>query len=191
MKGKLLLISAAVTALVSANSFAMEIYKGKLINHKEWSDSNDKFSFKSNVSALPLTLPTHGKKIHGKANGNQAMVYAVANGGNFLTNSDVSLTGYGIIYVENDTDAEQTYDYRQSICVNISEHEQHCAQLADSVDLEPGGYFLNQDMPVVNVTFNEPGNYMESVSSEIRNDLFDTSSSFAITNVQVSDSIKK
>lgn len=191
MKGKLLLISAAIATLVSVNTSAMEIYKGKLLSHKESSASHDKFSFKQNLKSPLLAFQGFKQKNHSKQNSGTMIIYTVADGGAANIGETTPFSGTSNIMVENTTDSVQEYGYQQTVCVDISEHETHCADMMDRFELESGGYFQSSDLPTVEVTFAEGGNYNETLFAEVSSNNGDRTNSMAIGSVSVSSNGKK
>lgn len=172
MKAKLLL-GLIFTSIVSINSYAMEITKGKLISHKEWTTGNITGSFKeiikgknSKFSLLPLQnqknleLPTNLSVV-------MASSYAYENNG--LTGTDIIFTGssYAIIY--NKTSSPQTYRIITNFSLHFDEHSGNgnnnnnnsgmndSVTSEDVVTLDPQGEFFSMRHPVITKNFAMPG----------------------------------
>lgn len=155
------LFVGAIAVVLSANSFAFDIYKGKIVSHKEWTTGN--------VSAVlkKADLKSALLKMKKQDQDNFAYSYLFAKISNAtgVVGVPTEVAGGHDIYVQNDTASSKVYNYNINVCVNTSAQESSCAFYFDEITLEPGGYFSNAAEPAVMVKFNQSGDYKIFASS--------------------------
>ena len=193
MKGKLLLCGT-LTTLFCANSFAMEIYKGRIIEHKEWTTGNAKITFKPS-DAREARLKFDQQKKQSQNAGAFISTYADSIKGN--VGQPITVTGSHIIDVRNDTQATQRYTYILSLCTNTSNHQAQCGYYYDTVELESGGYIFNSYTPMLQVQFDNAGTYTNYAQTLVHTSLESNSSNFNLemnsnsnATITISDSSK-
>src|SRR5690348_4255022 len=118
MKRKLLL-GLILTAVCSANSFAMEITHGKLISHKEWTmgklAKSSSFKEVNNLNIPALRLPS--LKMKGDvpmppvlvANNTVLAQSVVSDDLTAVVGQDVSLSGFNYVDITNNGSTPKTY----------------------------------------------------------------------------------
>lgn len=158
MKGKLLLGLVLVT--ITTSSFALEIDKGRVINHKEWTTGNAKGFFKPGKMTNEMMK---GQGWHG--NSSYSSLYSYASSTQGTVNTPVNIEGDNYIYAHNDTEKDEIYHYTFSICAHNSDHTAQCAYYYDELVLQPGGSASSSEIPSLQVTFTKPGKYRSDVSS--------------------------
>jgi hypothetical protein len=153
MKMKLL-VSLAVVAALGSNAYALQISKGRLIEHKQWS---------TNGVAVATTL---GKKFVPKAmnldvNGLHSSLSVKAVSQSVKVGEPVVMSNDGGIILSNDSDTAKIYTFGFSICAesDAADGTVECVHTQDRVELQPNGEVSQPDMPVLHMTFNKPGNY--------------------------------
>jgi hypothetical protein len=156
MKGKLLL-GLTIATLISANTFALEIYKGKLLKHKEWSTGGAQGSFK-NVATNLADFKLHANKT---TKSSEPFLQAFTHAAHTKTLVGATTLPYGQyqIYIYNDTDSSQTYRYFLDVCVELSANQTKCISYFDELSLEAGGYAVTTEQPMLLVNYDTPGNY--------------------------------
>lgn len=183
MKGKLLL-SLAIASLVSANSFALEIYKGKLVKHQEWTTGGAKGFFKSGV--VKSSFKSHVMSGHKNS---EPYMEASSITKSMKTFVDVPtiVSGEHQVFMNNDSDASQTFTYSLSLCAEVSANQTRCVRYYDELTLEPGGYAISSAEPVLSEAFVAPGTY-EIFSQVLVANKYPTSDMTAFTSVSTSRS---
>ncbi|TAK71560.1 MAG: hypothetical protein EPO11_11130 [Gammaproteobacteria bacterium] len=150
------LVSLTLISLVSANSFALELYKAKVISHKEWTTGDIKASFnpgKSNMSKLKnKTSSTNTDSTY--ADVEAATTFTMGQVG-----AMVNLAGRHQMYVSNNTQSTQKYFYQFTLCANVSDNLQQCANYYDVLEIEAGGYAYASIEPELQLIFSKAGNY--------------------------------
>lgn len=164
MKIKASLLCLTITAIASANSFALELYKGRVINHKEWTTGNVKATFKDSMKNATSQFKN---KMMTKSDSTYASIYSNGLNTKGATGVPVTINGNHSIYVMNDTQAAQQYNYTLSICANTSENTTQCAYYYDEIQLEAGGYVVVDKAPVLEVKFSQPGIYKSHTSTNL------------------------
>lgn len=174
--------SIVIAALLNTNTFAVEIYKGQIISHKEWSTGNNQYSFDDAKNHFPLTsLPTH-------TNNNSYTYYdSQAIGLSFtgLVNMPIKINGYNYTAIENYTTATQTYLYHVEDCAVIDSHTSNCAYYDDQIQLDPEGYIIYQQSPSLITTFSTKGIYQNVVTTIVNGSDNSSSTSTASSSIQI------
>ena len=156
MKVKLLL-GLTIATFISANSFALEIYKGKLIKHKEWATGGAIGSFKS-VALNPSNFKKHTMSTT-KNSEPFLQTYSFSQHADAATGENRYIVGNHGVYISNFTDTEQTYKYLLSLCAETSPKDMKCLYWSDELILEPGGYASSGADIYIQNTYTTPGSY--------------------------------
>ncbi|OGT44199.1 MAG: hypothetical protein A3F42_04150 [Gammaproteobacteria bacterium RIFCSPHIGHO2_12_FULL_37_34] len=162
MRKKIILGFAIASMATSA--FALEIYKGRLITHKEWTTGNAKGFFKA--SKMIPELKAKGLD----AEHSYSYIYSYAASIKSSVNTPVNVSGENYISLYNDTRTKELYHYTFSVCARNSDHTAQCAYYYDEIELEPGGYANSAEQPILQVTFAKPGNYNGWASTSLSKD---------------------
>src|SRR3990167_8260549 len=101
MKEKLLLGLALASMMTS--SFALEIYKGRVINHKEWMTGNAKGFFKQGKMTDSMMK---AKELRGDESSYSSLFSAV-HSAKGTVNTPVNLEGDNYIYAYNNTQKDE------------------------------------------------------------------------------------
>src|SRR3990167_9102818 len=159
MKEKLLL-GLALASMVTSG-FALEIDKGHVVSHKEWTTGNAKGFFK------PGKMTAEMMKMKGMRSDaySYSSLYSYVTSAKGTVNTPVEIDGDNYIYAYNNTQKAETYHYSFSICAHNSDHTAQCAYYYDELVLEPGGSASSMEIPSLQVTFMKPGTYNSEVSS--------------------------
>ena len=162
MKGKLLL-GLTIATLISANSFALEIYKGKLIKHKEWTTGGVKSSVinaATNTSHLKLNTALASKSA-------TPYLETFSFGGDIsgYVGNLVQVIGNNEVYVHNYSDTSQTYYYTLNVCADAGNKEDKCIFYFDEFSLDPDGYVSTNIQPSLYLVYFTPGTYDYYVES--------------------------
>jgi hypothetical protein len=168
MKGKMLL-GLAMMSMVASSAFAMEIYKGKLLNHNETTQGKVKFNLldakldvKKELAAMKakhlLQQNEEGDFIGAKNEAIEAFG---------VVNQDTTLEGNSEVHIMNDTSSAQTYTIRTNICSMDMGGSFFCGMSTDVVQLDPAGYVMGARMPSLTVNYWEAGSYANIVTTTV------------------------
>lgn len=181
-----------LASAVCANSFGYEIYKGKLLNHKEWSAGNLNVTFKR-ADGFAAQKIKDFKNSKGPQGSNAIQLLATSLNGSAVVGQPISLKGgTNIVFIQNNSDVEQKYDYLFGVCVTLDQHRDQCSYWQDTVSLEPEGYINDGEEPSILVRFDNPGSYGSITLTRVTT--FDYSTflqSFAGGSISVSGNDKK
>lgn len=162
MKGKLLL-GLTIATLISANSFAYEIHKGKITKHVEWSTGKNKAVFKD----ANVTMPNHNPSALSKSKNGMSYLrsYASANKMTGSVGELVTIPTEHSAAVQNQMDSPQVYYYRFGLCLLTTPHTEECSYSYDEITLEPGGTAYPSRNGTIGTVYFEPGEYTTSAST--------------------------
>jgi hypothetical protein len=160
-----LLVSMAIAAAVGSNAFALEISKGKLISHKEWSTGGAIASSQPGSKTLESVMRRHKSMLKSENSVSYYFLEAETAPATGRVGEPVSVSNNAFVYARNDTSETQTYNYNFSICTNKSDHIIECVYAGDVIELLPGGFFSNTAQPVLTVKFDKPGSYSTMADS--------------------------
>lgn len=148
----------AVIAGVSSHAFALEIYHGRVISEKRWSNDGSKVTLaKKSLSARTNAELPQNQEL------SVAMMSATGKVGEPIT-----LSGNHSILITNNTATSQTYFYNISVCALVDEHTSHCVYETKNLELDPSGSFKTDDEPALTLTFNNPGVYQTMATTWIK-----------------------
>jgi len=170
MKGKIILC-ASLVALLSANSFALEIYKGRIVSHKEWTTGDAKVVYKP---ANKNTLIKFKQQRMQSQEGASGYVSTYIDQTQGATSTPIYINGSHYFYIINNTSSTQTYNYTLETCAFDSANTAKCAYYFDAVQLEPNGYLEEVNEPQLQVQFDKAGTYQTFASAYVQN--YDNSS---------------
>lgn len=188
MKGKSLL-AIAVIAAISSNVFAMEIVKGRLLEHKQ-SSANAFKQLTPDHNKLANLLNKHKNDIGTfvSANARVGMLPLSVNVGD-----SVNLIGTADMFISNYSSSSKKFTIDISICDRYSFPTiPSCATESDVIQLDPGGAFNLYVNPTLTTTYDTAGFYNPLVNVEIHN--VDDNSTFYTDDfgtINVTDSVKK
>lgn len=196
MKFKLV-VGLLFSALVSANSYAMEINGGKLISHKEWTKGNViKSSFQDVKEAQALsfnhTQSEDGPWIFAKSKAHPFLEK------NVVVNTNATFMGENLVYIFNSDSVQRTYTITtvllvQSPCQNPDDVCPIASTTAKNiVTLDPHGMMKVTLAPTLTTQFSVAGTAKSWVQSEVTTN--DTTIHFAdisnLRSVQVTSAVK-
>lgn len=131
---------------IANSSFALELYKAKIISHKESTTGGITASFKS----APLHAQLNG--VDNDNNHDSIDLYTNADQ-QFVKLGEISkIQSVHNISIFNTTDKTEQYTINLSTCVdyenaNINEKTSRCADSFDTISIEPQGYFTDSEIP--------------------------------------------
>ncbi|MFZ2315030.1 MAG: hypothetical protein WAW86_05150 [Gammaproteobacteria bacterium] len=156
MNGRIL-FGLLLTTAISANSFALEISKGKLLSHKEIANGKIQGSFLSIKSDSALTKRFSKYKEH--TSHVSAYVNAFQNDG--IAGSDITFKGRSTIWVWNQTSQTQTYTINQTGTVCFYGNTNMCIpetiESIDVISLAPGGFISESNLPKITTNYDTAG----------------------------------
>jgi len=167
MKRKSLFALTMVSLFSIHSSYALQIQKGHLISHKEWSTNNLVFSVKDVKLSTSLLNHLKAPKI-----GTNSMVQVIAEVDpmNGSVGVPMQLTGNNQIVIFNGSDGPQNYTYQYSMCVMMDSINQQCGYYQDSFELDAGGGVMTTQGASLLLTFNAPGTYATTTSTFVASD---------------------
>lgn len=163
MKSKILL-SVMFGLLVNANAFAVEIYKGQLVNHKEWSTHNVQLNVMNGKNSLAQMKHVTVKDSDGSSFVFLQSLLPQARG---KVGSVTTVDSTNGMFIQNLTDTSQTYLYGVSLCSSADGRTNECGYYQDQYQLDPQGYvMLTPDIQVL-IPFTMPGTYQSTLTATI------------------------
>jgi hypothetical protein len=185
MKWKLML-GSTILAILSNHVLATVIYHGKLLSHKEWSDSKingivkDAPADTDTVTQTMLQLKQlKSKKVLLSQNetgdsiwvSDRVMPATVTLGIN-------ELTGKVSTSIENSTATPHTYIITSELCVvplPLPDSDLSCYKIEDTISLDANGHTLFDKHPVLTYNFSDAYlNYIYYLSTIVKRDGIDT-----------------
>lgn len=157
MKMKLIASCFALTAFMASQVYAVDIYKGKILQHKEWSTGKGKVIFKeiknknlrSNVGEAIASFSTVD------------VVYGTVG-------VPVEVQGTSSGYIKNTTDSPQIFSFNTAVCAETNPFNTECLFYYDRYELEPGGHVhIEGIQPSISATFADAGEHNIFVSTQI------------------------
>jgi hypothetical protein len=179
MKGKILIGLAAV--LVSTGSFAMDITKGRLLDHKEWTTNGGVGTFIDKHQSLAATKANrffHDEQFEDGVIA-QGKVYDLDTA---KVNEEVRVHSKSILWLVNYTQSQQIYKITTELCSNLENvDKQVCTRTEDRVSLEPKGSLSMNRYPSVHITFDKAGYYSNQMFSSVQREGMKTA--FLVTDI--------
>lgn len=150
--GKLFCLTAL--ACISSNVFAMEIYKGKVVSEKLYA---------SDGSKATLAVKKHAVKRAYE----EDFIYNTASipSSNAWVNKPVVIDGASTVSIFNNEGMTKSYEVRSEVCSETSEATTHCVYYYKTVLLESGGYYYDDAIPLLKMSYSKPGRYKTWVKS--------------------------
>ena len=181
MKGKALL-AIALIASASSSAFAMEIVKGKILEHKVWSTTNTKSvpTFKEiefDKNRLATMLSKHKNELRTMSFAFDRMNEVPAT----MTVGDTAdISGRAHAYIENETLDRKKYVITNEVCQDPPGSQMSlCMFSSTDLYLDAGGYISLSEQPEwKGMTFNDVGQYFVSVGTEITEEGQDVTRSY-------------
>ncbi len=161
MKMNLVRLSFMLVPLLSVNGYALEIYKGKVTQHKEWNTANVKFKV---ANGLATFIPTHVKR---SADNAYTSIYSQLHPQTTKTNVATLIEAQQSITVVNTSDESQTYQYFFALCAETDATHAQCGQYMDEITLESKGYYTTNQQPELTVVFDKPGLHRATIVTGI------------------------
>ena len=158
MKRKSLLIATLVSALTIGNCFAMEITKGKLLNHKEFTTGDAKIVFQDKNFKMNDKLKELQNKYFDTL-GDYIGVLGNIDNESTTVNQPIDIKGAAEIAVSNDTSVIQTYKIVTTLATWTPDNGMITGTSVDTVSLEPSGSISLLRKPILSYSFDKAGNY--------------------------------
>ncbi len=159
------LICLAVVVASGTQAFAIEIYKGKMINHKEWNTGGARGKFVSDFnksSTMPMSRGHHALN----TNEFSGETFAHATSSSTRVSQPTELTNSNKVYYINNTNENHAYTYTFAACGIESDKVEQCLFYENTVELEPNGYFADESHPTIELTYTKPGKYLFQSSTQ-------------------------
>lgn len=145
----ILVISIAATALLSSPTFAYEIYKGKVTQHKEWATGGAKGKFVTTKKSLFNHRDDFSSTLSSSVQSSFASV-----------NTPINVKGTQFLNLWNATEEPQSYNYFYELCAKDELNLTQCINYYTEVTLEPNGSFWDDTtLGELEMSYSKPGTY--------------------------------
>jgi hypothetical protein len=152
---KMLIISLVVAGVLSSHAFAVQINKGRVVKHKEWSTSGAAASYLPGHPLQRNTLLPGKVRSESWAQLNVKTISQSAKVG-----EPVRMINDGRVTVYNNTDSSQLYQLELHVCAeNNVPDTLECVFIQDTVELQPDGSYSEPVVPALTIAYNKPGAY--------------------------------
>lgn len=163
---KKLILCLGIASIISTQAFALEIYKGHITSHREWTTGNSKGYFIPMDSRKQLSTKMNQSSKEQCGGDSFRLSHDIspitAKVGDFVT-----VKGYHAIYMENKSEIRKNYKYTHMLCTMTSQDTLQCASYEEGVELEPRGYIASSSESKMPLTFDKAGQYHTSVRTNI------------------------
>jgi hypothetical protein len=169
------IVCGTLAILACTQVFALDITKGHLISHKEWTTGNAKGHFVASNAQAFQKSKMMGDPVTNSNNESYTNIDVV----NTVSNMPVTITGNNYVRISNDSDMTQHYrvSYRTCSQIDPTRDIEDCIFYSDIIALEPHGSFSDMKAPELQETYNVPGTYQTSSDTFIvSTDSFDVAS---------------
>lgn len=160
MKNKISLLAVVLAGVVTTNASALEIHKGKIIAHKEWTTGIAKGSFKSKALVK--------KNVEDMGN---FYVYTNAQGGKAQAGIVTTINGQTQVFIQNASNETKQYSYNMSVCSDTTEHTASCVLSFYTIEVEPNGDFSDSSTPELRLIYDKAGKYNTYVNTFVSTNL--------------------
>jgi hypothetical protein len=145
-----IIVCALLAVLISSPVFAIEIYKGNLLDHKVIASPGIKAGF-----AKVASLQTHRTGAKGY------FAHSYIKSATVKMNEPVLLANNHDVYAYNDSNEKHQYEVFMMVCAQLDDDMSttHCVKYSDIVELQSGGYLREDVIPQLSVTYVKPGIY--------------------------------
>jgi hypothetical protein len=180
MKGKFVL-SVMIISMFSVDANALEIKKGKLIEHKEWTTGNVQGFIKEKIK------DTKDKLISLQQLQVMNMSESVPHEDNILVSNKIDtiniplgsaseIPGYVNVDITNFTSTPQIYNITSKLCViHIPDYDDQCFLTSDKIQLDPNGNnYMYRSMILSYQFVDQDGWYFAELSTSVKKDNSDT-----------------
>lgn len=185
MKRKLALGLSLIAMVVSSSGSAMEIYKGKLLSHKETATGKVKTLFKEMKFDLNKEVAKFKAKSISLLDGfDRVYIKDHMYDATGTTGYEIELAGVSHVFVVNKTDQPQVYTIKTYICAD----KDNCGYSTDQLSLDPEGFAMSVRKPSMMFTYGEAGQYYSAMATTVKRDSQETTfSSFDFASVEIFD----
>lgn len=149
---------------ISSHSFALEIYKGTILNHKESTTSGIQGVLKQKTTHITSLRTLEDEKHEDDI----VNVDSLVRQQSAILGQPTKIEGNQSVLIVNTSGIAQKYNINTSICVDSSTYDKNtgqCYYIYDTISLEAGGYYNEDYTPELLMTFNDlsPRNLTASV----------------------------
>jgi hypothetical protein len=149
------LICIAATISLCTHAFAMEIYKGKVISEKVW----------SNDGSIAVTGINKKQQFRHDDGYTYENIYSSISSDSAKVNEPVTMNNFHHIRLYNRTDHNKNYWIEENICSQTSDNLNRCIYYNQQIQLEPNGYIDQGKQPILKITYTKPGRYRVTVET--------------------------
>lgn len=171
------LICIAAVVCFGSNAFAMEIYKGKVISQKVWSNDGSK-------AAVVAKRNPHAR--HDTDNSYEDVVSSISSWSTNV-NEALKINNTNYIALKNNSDQTKRYYIVESVCSQTSDNFNRCLYYHAQIELEPTGAANINETPFLEMVYSKPGHYRVNSTSTVydRNDDYGSVAHSSIANAMI------
>lgn len=159
---KLSILCLALTTAMSTQVFSMEIYNGKILDHKEWTTGGARATYIYNAKTKGHLR--HLSNLEDENNFSDMLTSSIASDFASIGKSLEIQNGYHLSF-SNQSKSKKRYRYTFSVCATDDSNLSQCAHFSNSVELNPGGYFNDSDSrPALKMNYRKPGKHFISAN---------------------------
>ncbi len=159
------ILSFAAAMIACTNLFAADIFQGKIINEKEWSNGKVKFNFiKTNDIQNLATLNQMNLTV---ANEDQVSLVARAGTTQGTVNNMVRLDNYVSIMLRNNFSTPRQYNLMVNACTETGPNAYQCSYHTEVIALDPNGSVAFGFTPILDYPYSQAGNYNTYVQVQV------------------------
>lgn len=187
------LVLLAFISAISVNSYALEITKGKILQHKEWTDGKITATYlHSSKNLLQLKHPNALKQSSNDQGSQYSYTQIMSHIGpkEGKTGLQANVEGSHDINFYNQTKNNKTYYYLLSTCIETAPKKTICAYYSDLVELEPEGSLYDTLQTQLKYVFEKTGTYKSTSGTYLTSNTYTTNdilSSFSESTVTITE----
>jgi len=165
------IITCLILTVICSNNYALLISKGRVLNHKEWSDqgmSNAKISDVNFQQTSSITKSIHHQDIGFSTATNEAIgISNIIHKATVVINQKIIITGGVKTYIENFTNTTHVYTVKSMMCA-YANHD--CSYTLDTIELAPGGKIQSRKSIELSHTYNKVGTNLTYIATWVKRD---------------------
>lgn len=154
-------------AIICGNSYALIISKGKISNHKEWSDEGIKTTI-SDVNfpeTASMTKAIHQDIGFNKKTNESIGIANLVNKTKGIVNQQTKIVGDVKTYIENFTPATQVYFVESMLCASFNNN---CAHTLDTIELASGGKMQSRKTIEISYAYKKTGDTLVYIATWVK-----------------------
>lgn len=171
------IVMAVLLAGIGGHAFANEMYKAKVVEHKQWVTGGSQQSFAVNGSGpVNRFLFVDNQEVNA--------VTTIINSGEARVSQSATLNSFAYVMLHNSSKVEEHYLVDMKVCTDTELHQQYCLNYHDVVNIAPGGFYMLDKLPRLVRAYSKPGLYKITSKVFVAGDASISSGSTAIMAVK-------